>query len=271
MSSTTMQRSTLDGVTLAHRATGEGEPVLMLHGALVADTMVPVAQSPALASYRRLVLHRRGYGESSRPDPVVPVPLAAHAEDALRVLDLHEVGSAHVVGHSMGALIGLVLAARAPGRVRSLALLEAVPPTSRPAATAWLGGLGPVLAAWGAGDAEAAVTAFYDTIYQPDWRERMDPRLVAASVRDAAPAFDSDLPGLDWETGLDADQVASVRCPVLSVLGTRTVPLFAEGRTVLHEWFPWCEDADVEGGDHTLPFALPDATADAVAAFLARV
>jgi hypothetical protein len=48
-----------------------------------------------------------------------------------------------------------------------------------------------------------------------------------------------------------------VRCPVLSVLGTDTLPLFADGRRLLHDWFPWCQDADIDGGDHMLPIEYP--------------
>jgi pimeloyl-ACP methyl ester carboxylesterase len=273
MTFTQLQRTRVGDTTLAYRVAGDGDPVLLIHGALVADTMVPLAEASALSPFRRILYHRRGYGQSPRPEPVRPVTLAEHAEDALGLLDHHDIGAAHVVGHSGGALIALVLAARQPERVMSLALLE--PPTTfrRPPGAQWLAGILPLAETYAAGDVPGAVHGFYDSIYQPDWQARMErahPGAFEQSLRDAAVALESDLPGADWNDGLQADQVAAVRCPVLSILGTATLPLFADGRNLLHDWFPWCQDADIDGGDHMLPIEYPDATASAIASFLAH-
>ena len=272
MTLTELERTRIGEITLAHREWGEGEPVLLVHGALVADTMMPLAGAPALSAFRRIVYHRRGYGRSPRPDPVQPVTLTEHAEDALGLLDHVGADAAHVVGHSMGALIGLVLAARHPQRVRSLALLEPITTFRSPAGAAWLAQVMPLTERYARGDVAGTVSGFYDTIYQPGWRARMDgadPGAFEQSVRDAPVAFESDLPGTDWTDGLGADDVARIRCPVLSVVGTRTVPAFADGRRLVHDWFPWCQDADIEGGDHLLPLDRPDAVAAALARFLA--
>jgi 3-oxoadipate enol-lactonase len=273
MSFTTLQPARLGDITLACRVAGDGDPVLLIHGALVADTMVPLAEAPALAPFRRILYHRRGYGQSSQTEPVRPVTLAEHADDALGLLDHHGIGAAHVAGHSGGALIALVLAARHPERVMSLALLE--PPTAfrRPPGAQWLAGILPLAQTYAAGDVPRAVAGFYDSIYQPGWQARMErarPGAFEQSLRDAAVAFESDLPGADWNDGLQADQVAAVRCPMLSILGTDTVPLFADGRRLLHDWFPWCQDTDIDGADHMLPIENPDATASAIVSFLAH-
>ncbi len=272
MSSTQLQTAQIRGVALAHRVTGEGDPVLLIHGALVADTMRPLVEAPALATSRRIMYHRRGYGQSPRSAPVQPVSLAAHAEDAFGLLDHVGADDAHVVGHSMGALIALVLAARHPQRVRSLALLEPITTFRRPAGAEWLAQVGPLVERYAGGDVAGTVSGFYDTIYQPGWRARMDhadPEAFEQSVRDAAVAFESDLPGADWTDGLGAEEVAAIRCPVLSVMGTRTVPVFADGRVLMHDWFPWCRDADIEGGDHLLPLDHPAEVAGALARFIA--
>jgi pimeloyl-ACP methyl ester carboxylesterase len=49
--------------------------------------------------------------------------IAAMAEWALHLLDAQQVQQAAIVGHSMGALIGLEIARRAPDRVRALLLI----------------------------------------------------------------------------------------------------------------------------------------------------
>jgi pimeloyl-ACP methyl ester carboxylesterase len=104
---------------------GAGPPTLLLHGIgnygrywdLFAD---------AVAGRLRLVApDARGHGESGRPaDGYTPEEFAA---DALAVLDARSIERAVVVGHSMGGLHAINLAARHPERVRALAIVDASP------------------------------------------------------------------------------------------------------------------------------------------------
>ncbi|MGW4321299.1 alpha/beta fold hydrolase [Streptomyces sp. NPDC004684] len=83
------------------------------------------AQRPLADSRRLLLMDRRGYGDS--PD----TPRSDFDVDADDVLDVlgGEVsdarsGGAHLVGHGNGAVAALLAAARRPGLVRSLALVQ---------------------------------------------------------------------------------------------------------------------------------------------------
>src|SRR3954454_3315114 len=98
---------------------GNGEPVLLAHAG-VSDRRVWDATAPALvaAGYRTIRYDRPGYGRSPRPSgPHSPVA------DALAVLDDVGVESAHWVGLSIGADIGVQVALAQPARIRSLALI----------------------------------------------------------------------------------------------------------------------------------------------------
>jgi pimeloyl-ACP methyl ester carboxylesterase len=271
MTTTTMHPVPVGDTTLARSEAGDGETVVLIHGGFVADTMAPLAESPALTPFRRVLYHRRGYGESAGTTTPPPQTLEEQAADVVALLDHDGIGSAHLVGHSYGAVVALVTAARHPDRVRSLALLE--PPTTfgRPEGQRWVADVMPVAGTFAEGDVTGAVTGFFDAIYRPGWRDRMEearPGTLQDAIRDARTAFESDMGALDWSQGLDADGVAAVRCPVLSVLGTDTLPVFTDGRELLHDWFPWCRDADVAGGDHLLPVDRTEETAEAIAAFL---
>jgi pimeloyl-ACP methyl ester carboxylesterase len=70
---------------------------------------------------RSIAPDSRGVGKSDAP--AGPYTTAGLAEDALAVLEAHGVDRAHVVGLSLGGAVAQELALRAPGRVRSLALL----------------------------------------------------------------------------------------------------------------------------------------------------
>ena len=121
-----MRTTHVNGTELAYDVQGAGEPVLFVHGAIWADFLRPLTAQPAFSGFRRIRHHRRGYGESRGPAAGFDV----HAADIVALLDHLEVDRAHLVGHSEGAMIALVLASSSPERVRSLALLEPLPSSS---------------------------------------------------------------------------------------------------------------------------------------------
>ncbi len=123
MSSKLMQRARVDGAELEFEVTGTGEPVLLIHGAFIAEAYAPLCAEPAVNSRYRLVrYHRRGYAGSS---PVrAPFSLAEQAADCRALLRHLGIERAHVVGHSSGGVIALRLALDAPELVHSLVLLE---------------------------------------------------------------------------------------------------------------------------------------------------
>ncbi len=103
-----------DGVDLAvTEFGGAGAPVLLLHGLMGrASTWWPVAQW-LVGHGRVLGLDARGHGRSAARGPWTVERMAA---DAARVLDRPGI----VVGHSMGGLHGIALAAARPDLVRAL-------------------------------------------------------------------------------------------------------------------------------------------------------
>ncbi|CAG9465202.1 unnamed protein product [Pedinophyceae sp. YPF-701] len=72
---------------------------------------------------RVLVLDNRGIGRSEAPTDKSRYSIETMADDVLRCMDAAGFPTAHVVGHSMGALIATKLAAAAPMRLDSLLLL----------------------------------------------------------------------------------------------------------------------------------------------------
>ena len=81
-------------------------------------------QLPALVREHRVILYdQRGTG--ANPGPVsCPCTIADMADDVAAILDSCGVTAAHFVGHALGGLIGLDLALRHPGRLRSLTVVN---------------------------------------------------------------------------------------------------------------------------------------------------
>jgi pimeloyl-ACP methyl ester carboxylesterase len=261
-----MQRLKVGQAELEYRVSGSGQPVLLIHGAHIADALRPLLAEPALDGFRMIQYHRRGFAGSTR----APGPTSAedHADDAIGLLDHLGVARAHLVGHSYGAMIALSLAAAHPTRIRSLALLELPAPTG-PGRAAFIDAMARLTERYFEGDATGAVHGFL-ALLGPDWRAVIDrtvPGGIEQAEKDASTFFEIDLPaGAQWSFG--PERAAAIFGPVLSVLGTGSGPLFVDGRELLHQWFPPCQNADIAGATHYLQMEAPAAVATAIAAFL---
>jgi len=112
-------------VDLYYETHGQGTPLLFVHGlgSSVRDWEGQVAHF----SKRNHVItfDVRGHGRSGKPAGPYSVP--QFAADAAALLNALGVASAHVVGISMGGMIAFQLAVDAPGRVRSLVIVNSGP------------------------------------------------------------------------------------------------------------------------------------------------
>jgi pimeloyl-ACP methyl ester carboxylesterase/predicted glycosyltransferase len=108
-----------DGVRVHYEVFGTGEPtVLLLPTWSIVHSRAWKMQVPYLARHFRVVtFDGRGNGLSDRPEEPEAYAEEEYAADALAVLDATETARAFVVGHSMGAQRGLLLAAAHPERV----------------------------------------------------------------------------------------------------------------------------------------------------------
>jgi 3-oxoadipate enol-lactonase len=116
----------VDCDTFAWRESGAGELVVLLHG-LGGSRLSWEPQLTALGHTRRIVAwDLPGYGAAA-PLPDDPLTFRALADAAAGFITAVGAEQAHVVGISMGGMIGQYLAAWHPQRVRSLALLSSSP------------------------------------------------------------------------------------------------------------------------------------------------
>jgi len=111
-----------NGITLAFVELGnpQGPPLLLLHGYTDSSRTWSLV-APYLGKYRLLMPDQRGHGASDSPECCYSQTQYAH--DAKLFLDAMGVERAHVVGHSMGSMVAIAMAAEYPGRVNSIGLI----------------------------------------------------------------------------------------------------------------------------------------------------
>jgi pimeloyl-ACP methyl ester carboxylesterase len=109
-------------VTLRYREVGQGPPILLVHGYTGSVAAWFGFAGPLASTHRVIAVDVRGFGQSSKfGDPKrFGEPMA---DDLIRLLDSLKIDRAHVIGHSMGALIAANVVARYPTRVSSATLV----------------------------------------------------------------------------------------------------------------------------------------------------
>jgi pimeloyl-ACP methyl ester carboxylesterase len=113
------------GVSLDVEVTGEGRPVVLVHGfpdtkRLWSKQVGPLAD----AGYQVITFDTRGFGASDKPADVEAYSIVFLAMDVVAVLDHLGLPKAHVVGHDWGAATAWATAAFAPDRVDHLVALS---------------------------------------------------------------------------------------------------------------------------------------------------
>src|SRR5438094_4198831 len=110
----------VNGVKLWYDVTGEGEPVVQIHGAGFGHFNFAPA-TPELSKHFKVVDYDlRGYGQSDRP--VQPYDMEVWADDLAGLMDALELPEAHVHGTSMGGMIAIVFAAKYPEPTTSVGI-----------------------------------------------------------------------------------------------------------------------------------------------------
>ena len=110
----------VNGANLWHQVSGEGEPVVQIHGAGFGHFNFAPA-TPELAKHFKVVDYdMRGYGQSDRP--VQHYDMEVWADDVAGLMDALGIDAAHVHGTSMGGMIAIVFAGKYPERTTSVVI-----------------------------------------------------------------------------------------------------------------------------------------------------
>lgn len=237
--------------------------VIFLHGAGM-DHTVWTHQTRWFAWHGRgvLALDLPGHGKSDGP---ALGTIDALADWTLRLVAAAGLEKAALVGHSMGAIVAIEAAARAPGKVRALALLGAALEMPVHADLLAAGHEGRALARelianWGLGARAQVGLAETPGV----WLTGATLRLLE---RGAKGLIGVDLAACDrYRNGAAA--AARVTCPALVVIGDGDRMSPPKAGAAMAAAIPGARAATIAGAGHMMMIERPGDTLDALKAFL---
>jgi pimeloyl-ACP methyl ester carboxylesterase len=203
-----------------------------------------------------LSLDLPGHGRSDGP---APESISGYADLVAELIDEVSDDGAHIVGHSMGAFIGIELAARYPDTVQSLTLIGVsermpVPPALLAAAQANEHLAFDLVSSWS--HTRTAHTGGHPT---PGlWMMGSTVRLLE---RSRPGVLHNDLAACNaYDSALD--RAAEISAPTLVLMGEQDLMTRTKGAAILAEAIPDATTVIVPGAGHMVMVERPDAVID---------
>jgi len=100
----------------------QGPPIICATGITANAFCFQALADELLSTHRVISYDLRGRGDSDKPESGYSLPI--HAQDLAEIIDALELDRPVVLGHSLGAMIGLYFAAHYPDKLSKLVLLD---------------------------------------------------------------------------------------------------------------------------------------------------
>lgn len=271
-----------NGVELAYVEEGSGEPLVLVHGSLI-DYRYSQPLLKALAGRYRVINYSRRCHWPNPCPPGSPYSFQLHADDLAGLIRALNLGPVHVVGHSYGGAVALLLARQHQELVRSLVLVEPGIYTMMPTTDRGRVVMGKMAAA---GERvrqslahemdEEAVRQAADSVLGQGAFDRLPlalraqllenaPSLRAAVVAAGGPAASFSGPAASFI----CDDARKLQMPVLLLEGENTAPQFQLVNGELARCLPNAQRIAIPGANHNLFHEQAQSVANAVLEFIA--
>ena len=265
-----MHSIALNGYQFQAIKNGAGAPLVFVHGS-ASDYRTWHRQQKALANeYATLAYSRRYHWPNQPIAEGDDYAMTQHVEDLESILNSLDSGPVHLVGHSYGALVCLLLAIKNPRLIRSLVLAEPPaftmyvsdppkpmemvklfltrPQTAGALVKLWVSGMGPATTAMESNNKEKAMEAFGKAALgshaYAGLSEARKEQIRANLIR--AEFVGSGFPPLDQE------KIRHIKVPTLLISGHHSPRLFHHLLDRLHELIPHSERSVIREASHIM-------------------
>lgn len=110
-----------NGIKMSYDERGSGDPLILIMGITAPGAVWELHAQDWENHFRCLLVDNRGVGSSDKPEG--PYTSAMMGDDYAGLMDALGIGSARIVGVSMGSIIAQQIALRHPSKVRSMVLM----------------------------------------------------------------------------------------------------------------------------------------------------
>jgi non-heme chloroperoxidase len=267
------------GIRLYYVTAGLGAPVIFVHGSL-SDYGYWQGQMQPFAEKYRVIAYSRRYNWPNDNPARRGYSAALDAEDLAGFIDGLNLGAAHIVGHSYGALTALFLASRHPQLVRTVTLAEPpamsllahIPGDLGPQGVAMLKDVqahmvAPMKRAFAKHDTEGAVRVFIDYVKGPGSWDGFSAADKAQALKDAH-EWEVIFAGGELFPEIKPAEVAAIKAPLLMLSGAKSYPFLGLIDQALYALLPANKHIVFPDATHQMWLEQPDACRAAVFALI---
>jgi pimeloyl-ACP methyl ester carboxylesterase len=246
------------GITLAYEDRGAGRPACVFVHGWTCDRSFFAPQAEHFAHRHRVVsVDLRGHGESDKPQG--PYPIAAYADDLAYVIEQLGLGRVVAVGHSMGGITVLQLAAAYPDRVAAIVMVDPAPLVFPPELRA---GIEAMAAAIEAGNQEPRRQFIANHLFLPTSDRGLVERVLAVMLAAPSHVAASAMRGILAFDG----RAAAAQCKIPALHLAATPPL--NPPHLLSQWLPTVVHGWTVGAGHFNQLEAPDQVNAMIEGFL---
>ncbi len=272
---TDIQKARINGTELSYIDRGRGVPLVLVHGT-ASDYRIWMSQiRPLAAKYRVIAYSRRYHTPNPWKGDGSDYSAALHAGDLVALLQSLNLGPAHLVGHSSGGTIALLVARDHPELVRSVVLMEPGLPglLSGDEAASYRASaqkaFQAIKTAYTAGDEEAAARLLGDWVLRPRTWQQVSPPLKVM-FRENAKSVMAQMTSSAPPLSFTCEDAKKITAPMLLLEGESSADYMVGPSRALHHCQPAAERVAIPHATHNMQLDNPYAFNRTVLEFLAK-
>ena len=267
-----MPTAVINRVKINYQLSGEGLPIILLHG-FTGSHQDWALQIPVLSKkYRVMAMDHRGHGKSEPPSSPDDYSINIFARDVYGLLQHLGISKTCVMGHSMGGFMALELALEHPEMVTALVLVdtssgewEQDPEFEQ--IMAKVKELARTEGMEAAFEYNAAHNAMVRERFEkhPELREVSRQRMLQTSVNGYIYTWDA-----IWSLKPVTHRLSEIQVPALIIVGEEDAP-FLKASHIMKESIADAEMVNIPGATHSPHEEAADAFNEVVVSFLDRL
>lgn len=265
----------VNGYEMTYLERGQGTPLVLVHGSLNDYRAWALQMAPFSAAYRTIAVSLRHFYPERWDGDGDDFSVRQHADDLAGFVKALKAGPVHLVAHSRGGDVALILAAEHPQRLRSMVLADPAPFDAilpkTPEVSAEAKKRKMVVAAaleqLKKGDLDSGLELFTDAVSVPgNWKKL--PESAKQIRRDNAWSLKSLI--ADAQEPFCCADAHKIEAPILLVTGDKSPCLYGMMHTALLPCLKRQQIATISKASHGMNRENPDAFNATVLDFLAQ-